>query len=172
MAQAIPIIVLAVSAAGAAYSVHAANEQADAAEKVSDYNQKVAENSALQAQQQAALEAEKVRRRNAALAGRQRAVFGKNGVLISGSAEDILYDSALQGELDRMTAIYSGQVQSSFYQSQGTLAKMQGQAAVSAARNSAVGSVLSGAGSAAGAYSRIPQGTKSYGGSDPQFGED
>jgi len=150
MAQALPFIALAATAVGTGVAVYGQMEQAKAAEKAAKFNEKVAENNATAARNAAMAEAERVQRRNRAIIGKARSSFAKSGVLLSGSAEDIIYDSLIQGELDRMTALYTGSQQSSYYHTQGMLARMEGQNASSAAKFSAAGTILSGASSMAG----------------------
>jgi len=67
---------------------------------------------ALQAQQEAAYAAAQIRRRNLQVLGSQRAQVAKSGLEISGSATDVINDSAVQGEMDAMAALYSGKTQS------------------------------------------------------------
>lgn len=136
----------AVSAAGTGVAVAGQLEQAAAAEKAAKFNEQVAQNNATQAMQAAQAEAAMVRRKHAATIGRANAVFAKNGLLMSGSAEDILYDSLIQSELDQMTAIYAGQVQSGYHQSQGMLARLQGESIKGALPYTISGELLRGAG--------------------------
>lgn len=177
-AVAIPIIygvAAAAAVAGTVVSVQAAKASAkaqeDSAEYASDiakYNAKVAENNALSAQQQAAYEADQIRRRNVQVLGRQRAMAAKAGVLISGSVADVIEDSSVQGELDVLTTLYSGAMQANYYKSQGTLsqseskfqqfvgktAKVQGQYAVAGGIASGVGN-LAGIGSDYGTFKSV-----------------
>ena len=151
MPQAIPFILLA---AGTAVSVYSATEQAKASEKAGKYNQKVAENNAQAASQQAQFEAEQVRRKNRYILGRQKAVTAKAGILDSGSAFDVFMDSAAQGELDVLATLYTGQVQSNYQRSRGTIARMEGDSAAQGYRYQAVGSLLTGASQGASMYNR------------------
>ena len=151
MAQAI-FVVAALAATGiGAYSAIA---QGQAAEDAAKYNAKVNENNARSAEYQAQAEAQQVRRRNAAILGRQRAVLSKSGVTLSGSAEDLMYDSAVQGELEALNVLYAGNVQSGYYQSRARLSRFEGANARTAGYYGAASSVLSGASSAASSYAR------------------
>lgn len=144
MAQAIPFIVLAVAAAGTAVAVHGQIEQAEAAEKAGKYNEAVARNNAQAAADQARFESERIRKRNMVILGRQKAAIAKAGILDTGSTLDVFFDSAVEGELDRMAALYSGDLRSGFYTSQGQLARMEGDAQKRANYYRAGGTLLSG----------------------------
>lgn len=156
MAVALPWIALAVTAAGTGVAVAGQLEQADAAEKTGEYNKKVAENQALAESDKAAYEAARIRKRNLVLMGKQRAAFAKSGVNISGSALDVIYDSALEGQLDSMAAGYAGATAAGYYQSRGQLAGMEGRNAATASRYRAAGTLLTGAGSAYQQYQNDP----------------
>lgn len=165
MPQAIPFITLALAAAGTGVAVHGQMEQAKAAERAGKYNQKVNEANAAAAQNAASYEAEQVRRRNRIILGRQKAAIAKAGILDTGSAEDLFFDSAVQGELDVLATKYQGQVQSNYYRSRGNLARMEGDAAATASRYRAVGTLLTGAGQTASSYNSYRRSS----GSGPTF---
>lgn len=150
MAVAIPFIALAVSAAGTYMAYQAQQDQAKSAEKMGEYNAKVAENNATAAADAARFEANQIERRTRLILGRQKAMVAKAGVLDSGSMLDVFMDSAVQGELDRMAALYAGDVRTRNYISQGILAKAEGSSASSAYRSRSYATLLSGAGNVAG----------------------
>jgi hypothetical protein len=152
VAVAVPFIALALTAAGTGVAVASSIEQAKAAEKAGKYNEAVARNNAQAAADQARFEADKIERRNRLILGRQKAAIAKAGILDTGSTLDVFEDSAMQGELDRMAALYSGDLRSGYYQSQGQLARMEGNSAARANYYRAGGSLLSGIGGTASAY--------------------
>lgn len=149
---ALALVATAASVAGTAVAVAGAQEQAAAAKKSGEYNQKVAENNAEASRQQAMFEADKISRRNRMILGRQKAVIAKSGILDTGSTLDVLEDSAVQGEMDRLAALYSGEVRSNYYQSQGQLASMEGNSQARANYYRSAGTLLTGASSVAGSY--------------------
>ena len=112
------IIVAAVSAASAiasgAMAAVSAKQQGDAAEEAAKYNAAVAQNDAVAAQNAAAYEARQIRRKNLLRLGMQRAEAGKTGVsLDAGSSfDDVMFDTAIQGELEAQAALYTGAVRS------------------------------------------------------------
>jgi hypothetical protein len=164
MAQAvIGIIGIAIAAAGTGVAVAGQIEQAEAAEKAGKYNQAVADNNALAAQQQAKFEADRISKRNRIILGRQKAAVAKAGILDTGSTLDVFFDSAVEGELDRMAAIYSGQVRSGYATTQGQLARMEAESQKRASYYRAGGTLLSGTGQAATTFARDVY---------PTFGED
>lgn len=146
------IIMGVVAAAGAATSAYGSYAAGQAQKSAAKFNAEVANNNATMAVQQANADATKIRDRNRRLAGTQRAALAKSGVNLSGSGEDVMYDSAIQGELDALTTIYKGHVEGVNYHSQASLDTFQGNSAYSAGLFSAGGSLLSGAGSMAQAY--------------------
>lgn len=156
MAQAV-IAVALVAAAGV--SAYGAIAQGQAAEEAAEYNAKINENAAQAASFQAQAEAEQVRRRNVAILGRQKALLSKGGVTLSGSAEDLIYDSMVQGEFNRLSAEYGGNVQASYYQSRARLGLAEGRNARTAGYYGAASAVLSGGAGAASSYYSSRNGT-------------
>lgn len=144
------IVAAAASAAAGAYSsVSAANAQKDA----SKYNEAVEKNNALTAQRQAQYQADRIAKRNRILLGKQRAGYAKSGVDLSGSAEDVMMDSAIEGELDRQAALYAGVTAAQAHEARAKLNAYEGDATLSAGRIRAGASVLSGASQGLGTYS-------------------
>lgn len=79
-----------------------------------------AENAAISQREQAKYNAEKIRQRNRRLLGQQTAGYAKAGVDLAGSPEDVIYDSALQGEMDALMAIYTGDMAAHAYFAEAT----------------------------------------------------
>lgn len=151
----IALIGVAVSAigtgVGVATSVQAANDQAKAAKAAGEFNNAVANNSAIAANQAAAYEARQIRRRNLLRLGSQRAAGAKSGIDITagGSIDDVIFDSAVQGELEAEAAKYAGAVQSTNYKSRGAMSIFEGKQQASAAGYQGASSLIAGAGSLA-----------------------
>lgn len=153
-------IALVASLAAAGVGAYSAIAQGQAAEDAAKFNAKVNENNAQAAANQAQFEAEQVRRRNVAILGRQKALFAKGGVTLSGSAEDLLYDSVVQGELNVLSTLYAGDVQAGYYRSRAQIGLFEGANARTAGYYGAASAVLSGASGAA-RYSRSSYGSRS-----------
>lgn len=145
MAVALPLVAVALAGVGA----YAAVQQGKAAEDAAEYNAKVAENNAQAAADQAAAEALQVRRVTRLRAGAQRAGYGKAGVDLSGSAEDVFFDTGAQGELEALSALYAGATQSGYYQSRAAGSRFEGRQARSAASLNAASTLIGGLGTAA-----------------------
>lgn len=139
-----------VAAVGTGYSVHSSIEQGKQAEKAANFNARVAENDALAAAQQAQYEADQVSRRNRIVMGKQRAAYAKSGVS-GGSMYDVMYESYMQGELDRMATLYTGAVASNRNKSQAQLSRLEGANARRTGYMRAGSALLSGTGETLGA---------------------
>jgi len=139
----IALIAVAATAAGTGVAVSSNIQQGKAADETAKFNAKIAENDALAAQQQAAAEAEQIRRKNRLLSGAQRAGYGKAGVDLSGT-EDVLTDSGTQGELEALSALYAGNRAATYDQSRASASRFQGDNAKAAGNLNAAGSLLGG----------------------------
>jgi hypothetical protein len=148
--ETIALLSVAVAAVGTGYSVHSGIEQGKMAEKAANFNAQVAENDALAAAQQAQYEADQVSRRNRIIMGKQRAAYAKSGVS-GGSMYDVMYESYMQGELDRMATLYTGAVASNRNRSQAQLSRLEGRNAKTTGYLRAGSALLSGAGETLGA---------------------
>lgn len=143
------IVALAAVAASAGVGAYSAVSAGQAAKATGKYNAAVARNNQLQARQAAQFQADRQRKRNLILQGRQRAAFTKSGVDIS---QDVINDSAIEGELDIMATLYAGATQAQAYASRGRLAQMEGANAARAGYFGAASSVLGGVGRGAAVY--------------------
>jgi hypothetical protein len=129
-------VVAAVSAvAGGAMAAISAKQQGEAAEQAAEYNAAVAQNDAIAAQNAAAYEARQIRRKNLLRLGMQRAGAAKSGVsLDAGSSfDDVMFDTAIQGELEAQAALYTGNVRSQAQRASGSMALWEGKQAQRAA---------------------------------------
>lgn len=129
MAVALPAIAVALSAIGTGVGTYSAFAQGSAAKDAARNQQKAENANALAATQAAALEAEQIRRQNRIRLGASRAAAAKSGVLINDSAADVMYDTSVQGELEAMSAIYSGATSATLSQNRGRAAIAEGRAA-------------------------------------------
>lgn len=127
-----------------------------------DYNARVAEMHAAAAEQSAALEEETTRKRVSRVQGTVRARAAAAGLDIGeGSPLDVLAENAAEGELEALTARYSGAVEASRARSQANLSRYQGKQAVMGGWMGAGAQLLQSAGSA---YKLYAGGTGSKGG--------
>jgi hypothetical protein len=148
-----PWFAAAAALVSAGIGTYAAVAQGEAAEDASHAQQKAANQQASSTQAAASLEAAQVRRENLLRLGTQRASTAKSGVLIDGSAGDTIYDSAIQGELEALSVLYSGASEAGYHRSRGKIARMEGKAAKQAGYVSGAGTLIGGAGSA---YAKAP----------------
>lgn len=154
---------IVLAAAGAGVGAYSAIEQGKQAEAAGKYNAKVQRNNAVTARNQANFEADRIRKRNRLVAGKQRANYLKSGIDLSGSAEDVILDSAIEGELDVAAAQYAGASAAQSQVARARLSEYEGRAAGRAGYVRAGGAILSGASSAVGSYTSYKQH------SDPDF---
>jgi hypothetical protein len=139
-----------VAVAGQVQAGKAADKAAKATAQAENANAKAAQDAA-------ALEAGQVRRRNLLRLGSNRANAGKSGVLIDDSAADVIYDSAIQGELEALSTLYSGASQASYYKSRGSIARLEGANAKSASRIGAASTLIGGVGATATQVAKMPK---------------
>lgn len=141
---------------GAAGQIQQGNAAAAAGrynQQVAEMNAKIADNQARDALERGKIEEQKKRREVAQISGRQQAAMAANGVDISfGSPLDVLADTAIQGELDALTIRsntyreeYDYRVKGANQRAQGSLARMEGDAAKTGSLLSAGATILGGA---------------------------
>jgi hypothetical protein len=138
------VVAVVATVVSAGVGTYAAVSSAEAAKDSSKFNADVARNKALAEQQKASFEATQIKRRNLLRLGSQRASLAKAGITIE-SGDDVVYDTAIQGELDVMSALYGGNSAATYYQSKAKLSKMEGDNAATAGYLKAGGSVVGGA---------------------------
>lgn len=188
VAPAIPFIVMGLTAVTAGVGAYAAIQQGKAAKKSADYeaeimgaqakaqdNQaQVVEQNAAIAQDQARFESDRIRSRYRKVISSQKSAYSKGGVTLTGSADDVMYDSILSGELDALAAEYQGEVEAYNYKADANMirsnanvtragasnARMAGRNAQSQAGFSAATSILGGVTSGFATYDRYYGETK------------
>jgi len=117
----------------AEYNARLLESNAQYAADVAKRNSELARNNAIAAEQSAQAarstaqyRADRLRERNHRLGGAQRARIAKSGVDIEGgTAQDVMYDSAVQGELDALSAIYTGNVTANRFATEARTARYQ-----------------------------------------------
>lgn len=141
---------------GAAASAVATKYSADAQKKAAQYNADVARKNAVAAAQQGQFDAEQIRDKNKRVLAAQRAAAASSGVDFSGSAMDVQTDSAAQGEMDALVAIYTGRSSANSQEARARLNEMEAHNA-DVAGNIGVHVSLLGGASRAYNYSQNPQ---------------
>ena len=84
--------------------------------------------------------------------GAGRAAYAASGVTMSGSAMNVMRESAVEGERDRLAILYNAEVKADTMRDQASIARYSGRAAQRAAQYSAAGSLLGGAGRTMGLF--------------------
>lgn len=143
---------LAIAAAGAGVGAYSAVQAGEAQKDAAKYNAAVQKNNALTASQQAKYQADRIAKRNRIILGRQRAAYAKSGIDLSGSAEDVLMDSMIEGELDKRAALYAGATSAQSSLARAKLDEFEGRTAQRAGYTRAGASILGGASQGLGAY--------------------
>ena len=135
-------------------------QQGEAAEEAAKYNAAVAQNDAVATQNAAAYEARQIRRKNLMRLGMQRAEAGKTGVsLDAGSSfDDVMFDTAIQGELEAQAALYTGNVRSQAARASGAMATWEGKQAKRAAGIGAISGAVGALGGVAQGGFMVAQG--------------
>lgn len=117
------------------------------------YQQQVAKQRADDARVRAQIEEDTHRRKVQSFLGTQNAQLAASGVdLGSGSASDLVADTAMVGEIDALTIRQNAEREAFLYESEGKLRSMQSRAKGKAARNEGYGSLLGGVGEVAGKW--------------------
>jgi hypothetical protein len=145
------VVSAATAVAGGVMGAISAKQQGEAAEEAAEYNAAVAQNDAIAAQNAAAQEARQIRRKNLMRLGAQRSSIAKSGVSMDAgsSFDDVIYDSAIQGELDAQSMLYSGLVRSQAQMAAGAMSLYEGQQAKRAAGIGMASSLIGGLGGVA-----------------------
>ena len=128
-----PVTALAVgsavaSTAGAFQQAQAQKAQAEYQADVAEYNAEVNENNALRATREGAVRANMQRNRVDQALATQIAAFGAGGTDLTGSAADVLNNTATFGELDAQTIQYNADGQARGFTQQATNNRIQGAA--------------------------------------------
>lgn len=144
MPAAVPFLIAAATAVAVTGTVIAADNSRRAANQNADAQ----EQAAISAQKKAAYDETRHREGVAKLLSAQRALYGKSGVSMEGSPLLVMEDTAGQGELDALAIRYGGDVAAARERSAANLSRMQGKAAQTAGYFQAGSTLLSGASSA------------------------
>lgn len=103
--------------------------QGESQKNISDYDAKVAEQNAQITRQQAKEEARRAMIVARKMIGDNRAAYAANGVSLSGSALDVLGESAANAKLDELTILQEGEARGRMYEADARMARAVGNAA-------------------------------------------
>lgn len=139
------LIALAATAViGAGVSAYGMYAQGQAQKAIGEYNAKIAENNAIAQRQQAQAEADRIRSRHIRLQGAQETAASKSGLTLSGSVNDVMYDSSIESEMDALTAIYKGQIGANQNIASASLSRFEGDQAAEMGTVGAGATILGG----------------------------
>lgn len=150
-AATLSLVAAGLAIAGAAMGTYSAIQKSNAEENAAEYNRAMASQQAGIASAEAEADAKRADNRTRRLVASQRAQFAKNGGSLSGSALDVLFDTALQGELDSATIRYKGARAANEQMNAANLYKMQARSIKKERTMVIAGSILGGLGNSAGA---------------------
>lgn len=145
LAAAAPYLIAATAVAGG-YAAYSSYQQGKFQQKVANNNAEVANQMATQAIERGQRDEMRHRLKVAHMKSDQRAAFGASGRDISGSALDILGDTAMMGELDALTIRYNAQLEGYGQEVQAENFKAQGKLDRQAGNAQAAGTLLETAG--------------------------
>lgn len=150
---AIPVITLVVSSVATAYSVYAQQQASSLQDAIAKRNADAAEKAARDAEARGLNEGVKVGLAGGVTRGALRAGVGASGVEVgSGSALDVLSDAAMFNELDKQTTQDNARREAAGFLNQKGNFLLQNQLDQSSASSGQIGTLLTGASSAAGNY--------------------
>lgn len=169
MGAAIPMVMMA----GSAISALGAISQANAAKSAASYNAQIQERNAMVATQQAAADAERVRRQGVQTEGSILAGYGASGVATDeGSPMDVLKMSIANAKLDEETVLYKGRLKATGYADEATLSRYSGKVAQQQGYLKAASYLIGGAGKAGATYAAAQRPLSRTAGVDSAYYED
>lgn len=146
----VAVIGIVLSLIGTGVSAYGAQVSADAQSDAAKYNAAVNRNNAASAAQQGAFDAQQIRDRNRRLLAQQRNAFAANGIVPdSGSAADVSADSAQQGEMQALMAIYTGRSSANSFEARARLNSLEAANAQTAGQIGVASTIIGGFGNAA-----------------------
>ena len=114
------------AAAGVGLQVVGAIREGQAKRAAADHNAKVANQNAVLAKAKGREDARRSRIQTRKALGKMRAQFGASGASLSGSAQDLLEESAANGELNALGIEHSGLVQAANFRAEANLQGFKG----------------------------------------------
>ena len=153
MCTGLEIAALASSALGTVTSAAGAAQQGKAAQNLANYNAQIAQNDAIAARQKAEFDATAQERKARLFAGTQRASMAATGGELL-DMQDVVDMSAEEAELENLAIRYGGDMGYRAGQQRADISRFEGSVAKQKAQGKAAGSLLTGASSVAGIYSK------------------
>ena len=148
MSSALAIAAIAATVIGAGVSAASASQQGKSAQNLANYNAQIAQNDAIAARQKAEFDARAQERKAKLFGGTQRAsMAGTGGELLD--MQDVADMYAEEAELEHLAIRYGGEMGYRAGQQRATVASFEGSVAKQKAKGDAMGSLLTGATSAA-----------------------
>ena len=144
---------------GGVMGMKGANQAANSARQIAEYNAQVAENEAILLQREKTAEEAALRRQSERLIGTQRVAVGKSGIQMSGSALQALADTYFSQETDAARIQYASSIEQVQKQTEATLTRAEGAARAAAFRTQGQISLLGGITGAASTASTLNMGT-------------
>ncbi len=114
-------ILIGTAILGTAFSAYGMYSQGKSQEAMAKYNQKVADNNAVAAEQRAHESIRRQRRQNKRRLAAQRQAYADSGVLDSGTPLTVMADTAAHMELEAQDTLWAGQTQSQGFRQQSDL---------------------------------------------------
>lgn len=137
---------------GGVMGAKGANQAANAAQQVAEYNAQVAENEAILLQRAKLAEEASLRRQSDRFIATQRVATAKSGIQMSGSALQALADTYFNREKDAARIQYASSIEQTQKESEANLARIEGRAQAAAFRIQGQQSLLGGFTDAASTY--------------------
>ncbi len=153
MPAALPAISIIGTLAGAGVSYYGQRKAGEAQKRMGEYNAKVAENAAKSEAQAGAENIKRKREQNQRVLSGMRARMAAGGANIgAGSSLDVLGDSASELELQALDMFRNSDAQVRQFSSKADMSRYEGNQASAASKYASMGTLISGAGSAALSY--------------------
>lgn len=140
---------VAATAIGAGVSAYSSYQSGQATQRLMNYNAKLAEQDAMVRERDGRILSNAQRDQNRRLLARQRALYAKSGVDMTGTPLLVQAEQAGQLEMAALEVERQGSIEAGRARQQATLDRMQGRAASRAGTLNAAGTILQGASSVA-----------------------
>jgi hypothetical protein len=139
-------IAIGIAAVGAGVTAYAAKSSADAQQAQAKYNEQVAANNAGAEAQQGKFNAQQIDDKTRRNVANQRAAMAASGFdANTGTFTDVTSDTKRQGELDKLSSIYSAKMGMTYSQNQAQLSGMEGSYDQTAGDIGVMSSIIGGA---------------------------
>lgn len=148
------LIAAGATAVGAGVAAYSSYQSGQATKRLMNYNAALADQDAKVRERDGRILANAQRQQNLRLMARQRALYGKAGVNMTGSPLLVQAEQAGQLEMAALEVERQGSIEAGRARQQAVLDRMQGKAAARAGTLNAAGTILQGTGQVAGYYAQ------------------